>query len=146
MKNHTWARGRSDAGQALVESALVLPILLFVLFGIARFGITFNNHIMLTDATRTGARLLAISRAQTTDPCSIAVTRIQNASMLTTASLTITLTINGANYTGASCNNTTLVAGTDVVARVTYPCNLNVLGINFAPSCMLTAQSTERVE
>jgi Flp pilus assembly protein TadG len=146
MKNYVWARIRGDAGQALVESALVLPILLFLLFGIAKFGITFNNHIMLTDAARSGARLMSISRAQTTEPCSLTRTRIQNASMLPSGSLTITLTINGTVYTGGTCPGVALVSGTDVVALVTTPCNLVVMGVNFAPNCMLTARSTERVE
>jgi hypothetical protein len=30
--------------------------------------------------------------------------------------------------------------------QVTYPCNLNVYGVNFAPSCTLTAQTTEAIE
>jgi len=150
MQNHiwarVWARARGDKGQALVESALVLPILLFVLFGIARFGITFNNHIMLTDAARTGARLLAVSRAHTTEPCSMTRTRIQTASMLPVASLNITLRINNIDYTAATCPNVTLVSGSDVRVTVTYPCNLMVLGVDFKSGCVLEARSTERVE
>ena len=49
-------------GQAIVEFALVLPILMAILLGIIQFGIIFNNYITLTDATRAGARKAAVSR------------------------------------------------------------------------------------
>src|SRR6478752_8302194 len=51
-----------ERGQAMVEFALVLPILMALLLGIIQFGIVFNNYITLTDATRAGARKAAVSR------------------------------------------------------------------------------------
>ena len=55
-------RYRNERGQAIVEFALVLPILMAILLGIIQFGIIFNNYITLTDATRAGARKAAVSR------------------------------------------------------------------------------------
>ena len=53
---------RRDDGQAAVELAFVLPLLIALLLAIVQFGIAFNNYITLTDATRTGARKAATSR------------------------------------------------------------------------------------
>jgi len=55
-------QAHSENGQAIVEFALVLPILMAILLGIIQFGIVFNNYITLTDATRAGARKAAVSR------------------------------------------------------------------------------------
>jgi len=47
---------RRQEGQALVEFALVAPVLLLILFGIVEFGlILFNQHV-ITNASREGAR------------------------------------------------------------------------------------------
>lgn len=57
--------GRADAvgprerGQALVELALVAPLLILLLLGTAELGHAFNAYITLVNATREGARLAA---------------------------------------------------------------------------------------
>jgi len=47
-------------GQALVETALVMPLILLVLVGIMEFGRAWNIHQVVTDAARQGARKAAI--------------------------------------------------------------------------------------
>lgn len=47
----------SRRGAALVEFAIVLPLLLALVFGIIEFGFLFYNKAMLTNASREGARL-----------------------------------------------------------------------------------------
>ena len=44
-------------GQALVEFALVIPVFLLILLGIAEFGFAFAHHITMEYATREGARM-----------------------------------------------------------------------------------------
>lgn len=47
-------------GQALVEFALVLPILLVVVLGIVQFGVILNGYVSITHAAREGARMAAV--------------------------------------------------------------------------------------
>lgn len=47
---------RDDCAQSIVEFALVLPLLLFLVVGIIQFGLIFNAYITLTNAVREGAR------------------------------------------------------------------------------------------
>ena len=54
---------RNEDGQAMVEFALVAPILFLILFAIIQFGIVFMHSVALTDAVRTGARKASVSRA-----------------------------------------------------------------------------------
>ena len=54
---------RRNKGQALVEFAFVLPIILLVLMGIIEFGRIFNTYLVLTNASREGARVAAVGGA-----------------------------------------------------------------------------------
>ena len=53
---------RNERGQTMTELAMVLPILVVLILGIAQFGIAFNNYVTLTDAARAAARKGAVSR------------------------------------------------------------------------------------
>ncbi|HEU0244522.1 MAG TPA: TadE family protein [Candidatus Limnocylindrales bacterium] len=48
--------GRREEGQSLVEFALILTPLLFLLLGIVQFGFIFQAYITLSSATREAAR------------------------------------------------------------------------------------------
>jgi Flp pilus assembly protein TadG len=52
----------SDRGAAVVEFAIVLPVLLLLVFGIIDFGRALNAQIALTQAAREGARLDALNQ------------------------------------------------------------------------------------
>ncbi len=43
-------------GQSLVETAIILPIVLLLVMGIIEFGLLFNNYILISNASREGAR------------------------------------------------------------------------------------------
>jgi Flp pilus assembly protein TadG len=146
---------RFTKGSSLVEMALVLPMLMLIVTGIFTFAIAINNYVQLTNAVATGAQLLAISRGQTLDPCSITSTAIINgAPTLTPSSLTFKYVINGNSYSGTSCSSSStttgaagnLQQGATAQVTVTYPCNLSVYGHNYAPTCKLQAQTTELVQ
>ncbi len=53
-------RSRSEEGAQLVEFALVLPLLLLVMLGIAEFGFMFQRYEVVTNAAREGARLAVL--------------------------------------------------------------------------------------
>lgn len=49
-------------GQALVEIALVLPILCLLLMGLVEFGRAFHAYLILSHASREGARAAALGQ------------------------------------------------------------------------------------
>lgn len=59
-------RRRDERGAAVVEFALILPILVMFVFGIVEFGRAYSARIELTAAVREGARAVALG-ANTTD-------------------------------------------------------------------------------
>ena len=50
----------TDRGAALVEFALVLPLLLVIIGGIVDFGFLFQRYEVVTNAAREGARLASL--------------------------------------------------------------------------------------
>jgi Flp pilus assembly protein TadG len=52
---------RSERGAALVEAAVILPVVILLIFGVVEFSRAYNAKITLTHATREGVRVLAIS-------------------------------------------------------------------------------------
>jgi Flp pilus assembly protein TadG len=116
----------------MVEFALVLPMLAFLLFGIIQFGVVFNHYLDLTDAVRAGARVAAVSR-QAGDPSGTA-----RAAVVSSAG---DITISPAKVTITS----TWQPGGDVTVQAAYPYKIDLFGVVFA-SGDLHSKTTERVE
>lgn len=138
----------SRRGQAMVEFAMVVPVLLTVLTGIVSFGIVVQNSIALTNAVNSGAQLLAASRGQTTDPCATATTQIEAAAPnLTASSLSFTIVIDGTTYTSSSCSSgaSDMVQGASAQITATYPCLYNIFKVSL-PACTLSAQTSEIIQ
>lgn len=150
---------RCEKGSAMVEFALVLPVLLLVITGIFSFGIVLNNYLELTDAVAIGAQQLSISRGNSTDPCATTASVIYNAApYLSSSKIGLTFVLNGTTYgpyVGASATTCpsdstsdgaagNLVRGQSAQVIATYPCVLSVYGYNF--NCDLHAQITEIVQ
>lgn len=53
-------RTREEAGQSLVEFAMILPIFLLLLFALVDFGRGFYSWMIVTNAAREGARAAAV--------------------------------------------------------------------------------------
>lgn len=57
MRNLRTSRQR---GQALVEFALILPVMAVITFGMIEFGFMLNNHAAVVTSARDGARVAAV--------------------------------------------------------------------------------------
>ncbi|MGE3075445.1 MAG: TadE/TadG family type IV pilus assembly protein [Dehalococcoidia bacterium] len=55
---------RTEAGQALVEFTMILPIFLLLLFALVDFGRGFYTWLLVTNAAREGARVAAVQKPQ----------------------------------------------------------------------------------
>ena len=130
-KQHT-----SENGQAVVEFAVILPVLLMILFAILQFGIVFNNYIQVTAAAREGARKAAVSR-------SLGVSAAETAATAAAKAAAPGLKQNNIGVTYP--NNPTLAQGSDVAVKVTYPYSISLLGI-IVKSGTLSSTTTMRVE
>ncbi|MHB1419234.1 MAG: TadE family protein [Bacillota bacterium] len=58
-------RENNEKGQAMVELAMILPVLIILLFGVIEFGRIFQAYLTVTYAAREGARAGAIGNSDT---------------------------------------------------------------------------------
>ncbi len=54
---------RNSKGQSLVETALILPLIILLLMGMVEFTRIFGSYLIITHASREGARLAAIGKS-----------------------------------------------------------------------------------
>lgn len=123
---------RNEHGQAVVEFAIIVPLLGLLLFAILQFGIVFNNYLTLTDAVRAGARKATVSRHATSRHQVVEDAVIAAASGLDADKLEISLL-------------TSWEPGTDVKVSASYPYSIDVLGV-VVSSGEIESATTERVE
>ena len=70
---------KSQKGAAVVEFAVILPLLLLIVFGIVEFGFIFYNQAILTNASREGARKAIVFRTDGDDNRIYSGTEIEDA-------------------------------------------------------------------
>jgi Flp pilus assembly protein TadG len=123
---------RNERGQTMTEFAIILPILVVLLFGIAQFGIAFNNYVTITDAARAGARKGAVSR-NSSDPTGDCVSQVKaSAADLDLSKLSV------------SCSSPWSI-GSDVTVDVEYPYTISLFGLPVVSGNLKTVMK-ERVE
>jgi hypothetical protein len=71
--------GADESGQAIVELALALPILLILIVSVFEFGRAWNEQQVITDAAREGARYCTVANADKSLPDDIVVTKVTEA-------------------------------------------------------------------
>jgi Flp pilus assembly protein TadG len=156
-----------DHGGAIVEMALVVPMLLTLITGIFSLGIALYQKLQLAEAVSAGGRVMAVERGQN-DPCTDTANAIYAASPgLSQSNLTLTMKIghmsggaftSSTSYTaaqgsaptctGAGLNgptSTALTAGWGAQIVATYPCAYAVYGLHLG-SCSIATQVTEVIQ
>jgi len=134
---------RNENGQAMVEFALVAPILFLILFAIVQFGIVFMNSIALTDAVRIGARKASVSRASANPALATQAAVLGAANDLDKSTLSGRISITGPD--GNPIDWAHVPQGSSVTVTATYPYSINILGIVVASGDLHSA-TTERLE
>jgi Flp pilus assembly protein TadG len=138
---------RGQRGAAIVEFAVVLPIMLMLVFGIIDFGVVLHNRGLVGNGAREGARVGAVN------PSVAAITTAaRNASNISPAT-DVTVTATCAKPGGGACtfNNTNgtdeIDAGDTVVVNVRYTYNfITPIATMFRPSMVVESTARMRFE
>lgn len=128
---------RTERGQAIVEMALVLPLLIMILFGIVEFGRVLNTYIVVTNLSREGARFAAVGGSDT------AVTDfIKNAA----AGSGFDVSLIQVQPSPPSINKR--LRGSTIQVRVSYPVDIlaPVIGSIIGDPYVVQSQTSMRVE
>lgn len=124
-----------EAGQALVEFVLALPLLLLLLVAILQIGLVMNDYVEVSDAARVGARKASVSR-KVPSPAGAAETAARNsATDLDQDALDVDVNTPGGTWG----------RGDPVKVRVAYPLKIEVFGVVIKEGTM-TFEATARVQ
>ena len=137
---------RDQNGGAAVEFALIAPLLILFLFGIIEFGLLEYNKLILTNASREGARAGVVMR----------VPRVDNAQIQTVANqyalnYLVTFGSGAINFDPPiiptyADRNSGNKSGTDLIFSIKYPYEFLVLSaFGFGP-VELRAQTIMKME
>jgi Flp pilus assembly protein TadG len=110
------ARARTDRGAALIETALVLPLLLLLTFGIWATARAWNIRNTMEHAAREGVRFAATELPWTGTPSELAVRDVVNAELATTAIPSASVATVCIDLDSAPCGFTATSQGYDQVA------------------------------
>ncbi|WP_027937296.1 TadE/TadG family type IV pilus assembly protein [Anaeroarcus burkinensis] len=130
MKKHgKWSK---QQGQALVETALTVLLILFVFLGTVELGLILHQHQLATHAAREGARVAAVSN----DDAQVRAVVVNAAAGMDPAELTILITPAAPRTQGSS-----------VTVSVTAPTHV-ISGIiqRLLPPAQVQGTATMRVE
>lgn len=124
---------RSEQGVAMVEIALILPLVVVLITVIWQLGLLLNQQIALTYGAEVGAQTLMVDRTSTSnDPCADTFNAVKAAApTLNSSNIAITLTMNNNPAISAktcSGKQTQLVQGGPVSVQATYPYGFSIVG------------------
>lgn len=92
-------------GNAVIEFALTLPILLLVVFGITEFGRMIMTTNVLNTASREGARYAAVNPVSDSTNVRARVIEVLTAARITASSITVTYNVAGNSVTVQATTN-----------------------------------------
>lgn len=125
---------KNKKGQAMVEFAVILPILLLLVMGIIEFGLIFNAYLTIQNASREGARY-GITGASDADIVSLV--RSDCSSLQSTY-----LTVNVTPTEGSRNSGDTLVVSVSYSYHMVTP----IISSLFSNVVALNAQTSMRME
>lgn len=125
---------RNKKGQALVEFAIILPVIMLLLMGMLEFGMMLNTYLELENASREGART-GIVGSTDTDILNRIITISPG---LDSKKLTVNITPDVSQRT----------SGATLTVEVTYSYQMTVPIISnlFSNPIQLNAQTSMRIE
>jgi Flp pilus assembly protein TadG len=128
---------RSERGQSIVEFALIGPLLIVLLLGIAQGGIAFNHYLAVTDAARAGSREAIMARISNLSVATIQQTAKNAAADLNSSQVGVTVS--------DPTDPTLQTSGSSVTVTVTYPYSIDLMGW-VVSSGNLSSSMTDRLE
>jgi len=111
----------SQNGAAMVEFAIVLPLLLLILFGIIEFSLVMYNKAMITNASREGARRGVVYRVDPTTFNYAPLTDGQIQTEVTNYLSNHLITLKGTSTHTTTITRAVEVSGNTLNVQVSYP-------------------------
>ncbi|WP_175967258.1 TadE/TadG family type IV pilus assembly protein [Burkholderia sp. BCC0322] len=121
---------KSQEGSAAIEMAVMMPVILLVLLGIAQFGWLLVNYLAVGNAASSAARTFASQRGTTTPYTTTLAQAKAAASFLSQSSITISATVNGIACTDDAGCAADLAPASSAAVNVPVAVSVNYSGFN----------------
>jgi Flp pilus assembly protein TadG len=137
-----WLR-RNQKGQDLIEFAISVMLLMGLAAGIADFGLAFQNYIIITNASREGARIAARAPCRASDGTQRTNYRAQivNAALREAAGGNVTIVAGDITISPDPVGTGCAMAGGPVSVTVTHRYNMMMADLVGANSVNLRART-----
>jgi Flp pilus assembly protein TadG len=122
-------RTRRRRGSAVLDMALVFPVLIMLAFGVVEYGYYFYVKHNAQAASREGARAAVVAGAKSAD-VTVAVANVMAATGLDKTGYTVTVT----DTAGTPINFSTVVSGTPIKVLVQF--NWGAVGVHPLPEIL----------
>lgn len=141
-------RRRDQRGAAALEFALIVPILVSLVFGIADFGWAMNRDTLVNNAAREGAREGSLNPDATAIATVVRSSLSQVEAVGTSPSkITVTVTCRKPDNSACSSFATDAVSGGTVIVTVSYKHSwITPVGSTFSNGITLTKSVEMRIE
>lgn len=141
-------RNRTQRGAAALEFALIVPILISLVFGIADFGWAINRDTLVNNSAREGAREGSLN------PDSTAIANVVRQSLsqveaigTSPSKITVTVTCRKPDDTACTAFSTDAVSGGTVIVTVALNHSwITPVGSTFGDGIMLSKTVEMRIE
>lgn len=124
---------KNEKGQSLVEFAIIIPLILLIVMGIAQFGFMLNSYLRIQNATREGARIGVVGGTNSEIRESI----LKTSPNLKVENLTIQIHPNDNRRSGQTLT---------VQIIYNFPLAVPIINNIFGKTVQLNAQTSMRVE
>ena len=140
-------QSKRQKGMVAVELAIVAPVLIVIVLGIAQFGWLLANSVMVAAAASAAAQNFAFQRGTTTPYSSTVTQMTSSSSWLKSQNLSITTSVNGTQCASDTACATALTSATGQAAAVTVAYTFTPLlqGAMFGLAAMPSSLSTTEV-
>ncbi len=128
------SRTGAEGGQAVVEFALLLPVLLILLFGTIEFGRVFLSYLVVVDAAHDAARVASLGG--TTSAATAAADSAVQMAGLNGANLTVD--VSGTQSGGEWVSGTSISVSASYPVPIIVPLFWPVLGQTFTVQTSVT--------
>ncbi len=134
--NSVHCRGRMRNANSIIEMAVVLPVLLFVVLGMAEFGQYFYIRNAFQAAARDVARACCLATAVQTDPVTRATATLSMANVTFNSSWMTIVDVSNSNSTVTDCS--AVPVGDKIL--VTIQCQYNLIPNAYRPLYAMTGK------
>lgn len=142
-------RARRERGAVAVEFALVLPVLVFLVFGLIDFGWMINRDTQINNAAREGAREGSLNPVAAEIKAAVLSNISQLPQTVTPANPVVTITCRKPDNSACSSAanfNTEAKSGGVVIVRVDYADKWVVPGFGWGSGINLSKTTEMRIE